>query len=84
MSIERELLTKRISQLYESFIGDKNAVEKEMWLYEEKKNKMVKVKIPFIAGLAKLFDDLIGNKYLSKMRYLFVLIFLIYSNQLQF
>ena len=37
MSIERELLTKRISQLYESFIGDKNAVEKEMWLYEEKK-----------------------------------------------
>ena len=64
MSIQRDLLNNKIMQLYDSFIGNKNAVETEMWLYNNDTNKMVKEKIPFIAGLAKLFDDLIGNRFL--------------------
>ena len=64
MSIQRDLLNIKIMQLYDSFIGNKNAVEKEMWLYNNHTNKMVKEKIPFIAGLAKLFDDLIGYMFL--------------------
>ena len=64
MSIQRDLLNIKIMQLYDSFIGNKNAVEKEMWLYNNHTNKMLKEKIPFIAGLAKLFDDLLGNMFL--------------------
>jgi len=43
------------------YIGSVNMIEEQLWVYDQKKDKMVNRTVKYVPGLLKIFDEILVN-----------------------